>query len=157
MRKRTFEGGVIPFSAVTIGSALLGCNRAETTTHAEPSAAALERVAPATAPPPAAAALPSSSASSGASSGRDPCADLCARSRELGCAKAGDCPTECREMLSGAACADQLSIALRCFVGQPISSFECGDTGMAAVKDGFCEAEQARYVDCIAKATGNAP
>lgn len=59
-------------------------------------------------------------------------------------------------MLSGAACADQLGVALRCFVAQPTASFECGDNGVASVKDGICDSEQAGYVGCLAKATGNA-
>jgi hypothetical protein len=55
-------------------------------------------------------------------------------------------------MLTGASCSDALRVALRCFAAQPLSRWECGDEGMANVKDGTCDAEQARYAQCITSA-----
>jgi hypothetical protein len=89
-----------------------------------------------------------------AGAGYDPCHDLCGRSRELGCPNASRCPDTCREMLAGATCSDALRIALRCFAAQPVSRWECGEEGIANVREGTCDAEQARYARCIASAAG---
>jgi hypothetical protein len=39
---------------------------------------------------------------------------------------------------------------MRCFTERPVSDWECGDDGIAQVKEGRCDAEQGRYVECLA-------
>jgi hypothetical protein len=84
----------------------------------------------------------------------EPCVELCSRSRELKCSNAARCPEMCREMTEGVACAEQLLGAMRCFAAQPIARWACGDDGLAAVKDGNCDREQSRYVECVGRAAG---
>jgi len=82
--------------------------------------------------------------------GVDPCRDLCKKSEELHCAHADSCIAKCRESLEDAPCADELRVAFRCFIRQPVSRWECGDDeGFASVKDGTCDAEQERYARCV--------
>ena len=138
----------------------LGCQRAPASGDAPatsseavaldaPASARPNTVLPSGAPaaPPPAPGAPSSSA---VPSGVDPCHDLCKKSEELHCAHADSCLVRCRESVEDAPCADELRVALRCFIRQPVSRWECGDDdGLASVKDGTCDAEQERYARCV--------
>jgi hypothetical protein len=142
---------------------LLAC-KSERTTESKDEAEHIvvgANAPPATASSPRAGGAPAISGAPAASASRvdagagyDPCEELCARSRELACQNASRCPDSCREMLTGATCADPLRLALRCFAAQPLSRWECGEDGMANVKDGTCDTEQARYAQCIASVVG---
>jgi hypothetical protein len=55
------------------------------------------------------------------------------------------------------ACGDELDAALRCFASVPSPGWECDDQGQPSVKEGHCDAEQARFADCLKKATPNLP
>jgi hypothetical protein len=48
-------------------------------------------------------------------------------------------------------CQGEMRAALDCFVNRPLDAWECGDEGMPVVKDGNCDAEQARVVSCLDK------
>lgn len=139
-------------SAALLVATACGRDAAKEQPTEQPGTAVSEAVEPKIAPsaaPPAPAPEPSAKPA-----GSDPCPELCSRSRELGCSNAERCADGCREMLAEKTCSDSLRLALRCFAAQPAAHWECGDNGMAAVKDGYCSAEQARYVQCIGRATG---
>lgn len=108
------------------------------------------------APPPAVPSLaaPAPAPASSAASVYEACVGLCSHSRELKCSNAARCPGACRDMASDVACAEHLLAAMRCFAAQPTSRWACGDDGLAAVKDGNCDREQSRYVECVGHAAG---
>lgn len=106
------------------------------------------------APPPAVPSLAAPAPASSAASVYEACVGLCSHSRELKCSNAARCPGACRDMASDVACAEHLLAAMRCFAAQPTSRWACGDDGLAAVKDGNCDREQSRYVECVGHAAG---
>jgi len=115
-----------------------GCEgRSEASAVSKPSVAA-----PHVPPAPAPAAAPSTS----------PCDTLCSRATELKCRAASACPAACREMYDQPTCQTEMRAALACFVSHPVTDWECDDDGMAAIKNGICDAEQGRVVSCIGKA-----
>jgi hypothetical protein len=95
----------------------------------------------------------SSPVSSGASTARpsaaDPCVSACAHSRELRCSGAEQCETTCARLRDSDPCGAEMRAALGCFAAEPATSWECGDDGMAAIREGFCVAAQQRVVDCL--------
>jgi hypothetical protein len=46
------------------------------------------------------------------------------------------------------ACSEPLRAVLACFAKQQQSSWECDEDGNAAIKDGFCDTEQAAFARC---------
>jgi len=98
--------------------------------------------APAATPAPAPAAAPAAS----------PCDTLCSRATELKCRAASACPAACREMYNQPTCQAEMRAALACFVSHPVTDWECDEDGMAAIKNGICDAEQGNVVSCIGKA-----
>ena len=45
-------------------------------------------------------------------------------------------------------------MVLGCFAREPIGHWECNEEGEAAIKDGFCDAEQGKFVACAQKTAG---
>ena len=103
---------------------------------------------------PSARSVRSELASEPATADAEPCVVLCDRSRELGCKKQQECPALCRQMLDDGSCKAELTSAFRCFAREPASNWECGEEGIASIKDGYCDAQQARYFGCMAKTMG---
>jgi hypothetical protein len=56
-------------------------------------------------------------------------------------------------MESDPLCHRETVAALRCFVHQPLPAWECGEDGVASMREGYCDAEQRRAVECFATAT----
>ncbi|HYO93627.1 MAG TPA: hypothetical protein VER33_03900 [Polyangiaceae bacterium] len=46
-------------------------------------------------------------------------------------------------------CTDPIAATYACLVQQPVASWECAENGVAAIREGFCEGEQARTVACL--------
>jgi hypothetical protein len=82
-------------------------------------------------------------------SGSEPCASVCKRASELGCKSAGECAGSCVGMLAPGPCADQIRTALSCFIQHPKDRWECDEEGQAAIKDGYCDAEQRAVAQCV--------
>jgi hypothetical protein len=82
----------------------------------------------------------------------DPCPALCQRIRALGCKNDHGCFDNCRSM-SGAApgCGAELQAVMACFGREPLAHWECNEEGEAAIKDGYCDAEQGKFVACAGK------
>ena len=47
-----------------------------------------------------------------------------------------------------AACGAEMAKVLHCFAHEPLRHWECNDMGEPAMKDGYCDAEQGRFVAC---------
>ena len=98
-------------------------------------------------PSPAAAATPATKAP-----GVDPCVTVCERSKELKCRAVAECPQRCAESRNVAACNSEMSAVLQCVIREPVGHWECGEDGLASIKDGYCDAEQAAFMACVVKA-----
>jgi hypothetical protein len=142
-RSREF-GRKLRWALGTPGAVLVvfACSKEPASTAPALSATPLEQPAKSSDPAPAKGA-----------SASDLCGALCARSRELACAKQAECGKLCAEMVAMPACGSQLVAALACFGSRPASDWECDPDGIAAIKDGFCEGEQARFASCLEHAT----
>jgi hypothetical protein len=77
------------------------------------------------------------------------CASLCSKSQPLKCPAASACIARCERMRAEAVCRDESQAALRCFASTPANAWECNAHGLPSVKDGQCNAEQARVADCL--------
>jgi hypothetical protein len=55
----------------------------------------------------------------------------------------------CLAMGVGTPCSDQMSKFLRCLVSEPVERWECGEDGVAAIREGFCDKEQEQAVGCM--------
>ena len=86
----------------------------------------------------------------------DPCGPICERTRGLACKNNEACVANCRQMAGVGACKDEMGSVLGCFAREPIAHWECDDDGAPSIKEGYCDAEQARFVACVEK-TGGGP
>jgi hypothetical protein len=77
------------------------------------------------------------------------CSDICDRSRQLRCNRADQCESNCVAMGSVTPCSDEFSSFFQCLLRQPLQNWECGDDGVAAIKEKFCDPEQGRAVTCM--------
>jgi hypothetical protein len=78
------------------------------------------------------------------------CTDICERSRTLKCkGSADDCMKSCIGMAIGTPCSDAFSALYACFGREPAEHWECGEDGIVAIREGFCEKEQERTVTCM--------
>ncbi|MFT3922203.1 MAG: hypothetical protein QM778_06690 [Myxococcales bacterium] len=78
-----------------------------------------------------------------------PCAAICTRSTELACAKASTCEAVCKASMTEGLCDAEMRAATACMLREPAANWECTEQGLAAIKSGFCEAEQAKVVHCV--------
>ena len=137
------------FVVATAGAALFGCDNK---TPEPPAATASQALNAPTGPQAAGSVHPQPDKPEASNlSAADPCAAVCERSRELSCNKRESCPALCREMLEDAACRTELVNALRCFAEKPAANWECGEDGLASIREGFCDAEQGHFAACVEK------
>ena len=81
------------------------------------------------------------------------CERICAPSRQLGCKLASECKAQCEAMSSISTCRSELDGFFSCLVAQPVERWECLEDGTGVIRQGYCEAEQARFALC-AEQTG---
>jgi len=77
------------------------------------------------------------------------CTRLCAISAPLKCKAATECEQHCQQMLSLPACSSEMVRTLTCFANQPRENWECDDDGLPSIKEGHCNAEQAKFATCL--------
>lgn len=77
------------------------------------------------------------------------CTSICNRSRALGCARAGDCMSDCLAMAIGTPCVEEFASLYRCLMKEPVEHWECAEDGVAAIREGFCDDEQKKSVSCM--------
>lgn len=115
------------------------------------AAAPADRAADSTAQRSAAAAPPRSGAGSSAPPlGIEDCARICAAATQLKCTKSASCVPSCVAMAASApACTAQLSSFFHCLGSQAADHWECLEDGTGAIREGFCEVEQAAFAACL--------
>ncbi|MET0794650.1 MAG: hypothetical protein ABW061_24225 [Polyangiaceae bacterium] len=79
----------------------------------------------------------------------DPCSVMCDHSRALHCNDVARCAENCAELVKQPLCKSELERALHCIVAEPRQHWECSEDGLAAIKVGFCDPEQAAYAACM--------
>lgn len=77
------------------------------------------------------------------------CKGICERSTTLKCVHAEECMKNCIGMGVGTPCSEQFSALYACFLREPVAHWECGEDGVAAIREGYCEKEQERAVSCM--------
>lgn len=77
------------------------------------------------------------------------CERICAASAKLGCGQAQGCQTACVQMASTGGCRSELRAFYRCLETEPSEHWECLEDGTAAIREGYCENEQAQFARCL--------
>lgn len=83
---------------------------------------------------------------------RDPsrsCESICTMADKLGCKRAKACQQSCAAMASTGVCDRELGAFFECLEAQPSEHWECVEDGTAAIREGYCEVEQARFAQCL--------
>jgi len=133
---------------------VLGCNeRAASSTAGQKPAEARAADKPTTQAAPQGDAAPKPSAANLATTAdmRAACERACRAPLELGCKSAATCVASCLAMASVGSCAKQLSSFYECLASQPKEHWECLEDGTGAIRDGYCEAEQAAFAACLGR------
>jgi len=123
---------------------------------AAPSASSSERGTPQTASAPAPPRAAPSSVPPKTGSGEPPasplraaCDEICGRSRALACARKEDCLQGCFDMAGIEGCTAAFERLYSCLAAEPVAHWECAEDGVAAIRDGYCEKEQAGAARCV--------
>lgn len=135
--------------AVLLGAPALACSHKEAQAEAPAVVAASAAVAsnaPAAPRPPAHAPPVLGEISPKTQSA---CDDICGHSQRLHCKHTDECKPQCIAMGSFTPCKDEFVAFYRCLQGKPDSSWECGEDGVAAIREGLCDSEQEKAVGCM--------
>jgi hypothetical protein len=87
--------------------------------------------------------------SKGSSAAPASCSALCLRAASLGCTAAGACESTCGQMQALAVCKAELARFFECVAREPSDHWECDESGVPSIKEGYCEAEQAGFAKCV--------
>jgi hypothetical protein len=77
------------------------------------------------------------------------CQQVCAASEKLHCSRAKACEPNCVAMASAGTCESQIAAFYDCLKTQPSEHWECLEDGSAAIREGYCEQEQAGFAQCV--------
>jgi hypothetical protein len=125
-------------------------NEADTTNKA-PLAAPASAPPPVSAPP-SASPPPLPQLAPADATTRSQCANICERSSALHCAHASECVPNCLAMQAATPCGAPFSAFYACLVREPTTHYQCDEqSGVAQIKDGFCESEQKAAYQCMAE------
>jgi hypothetical protein len=67
----------------------------------------------------------------------------------LKCKNTGECLVNCLGMASLTPCSSEISAMFACFLKEPNAHWECGEDGVATIRDGYCDKEQGKAVECM--------
>jgi hypothetical protein len=142
----------------TCGALWFGCSRAPTDqSRSVASAAAANSVAtivrapidPISSPVATISAPPTPLAVASVGVGKEThCGEFCSHTASLHCGTRETCEAACGSMLGARACQDRVQAFLVCVEKEPIAHWECVN-GLPAIRDGYCDAEQAQILECI--------
>ena len=77
------------------------------------------------------------------------CEEICRIPGPLHCSHQDECLHGCESMATGAICKAEVNRMYDCLLRQPVQNWECDDNGVGAIRDPFCDKEQAAAVKCI--------
>jgi hypothetical protein len=117
-----------------------------------------ERIEESPATKPAAASLSPGPSGTGSAKPRDTaevkklaetCDKVCEFSRKLSCKRARECEPNCMAMGSLRSCLEPVAAMYACMIREPVGHWECAEDGVAAIREGYCDAEQERAIGCM--------
>jgi len=82
-------------------------------------------------------------------SAQEACRVVCDRSARLKCKHTEECVPNCLGMATLTPCSPEFSALFRCWLHEPLEHWECGEDGVGAIRDGYCDKEQAAVVTCM--------
>jgi hypothetical protein len=83
------------------------------------------------------------------------CVKMCERGSALHCkVDVSACRDACQHSLSPP-CDSELRASLTCVTAEPIAHWECSDEGLPVIRDGYCNAEQAKLMACVQRTLGD--
>jgi hypothetical protein len=85
------------------------------------------------------------------------CTEVCDRTTKLGCGARQACLDDCAQANDGSVCGAQMSAFMACALTHPVEHWECTESGVAALRQGYCDTEQQTFVGCFQAAAGRAP
>lgn len=77
------------------------------------------------------------------------CRRICDASVSLRCRRADACNVNCTHMAAAEMCHRELMRFYDCLAKHPAQHWECLEDGSGAIKEGFCDKEQASFADCL--------
>lgn len=77
------------------------------------------------------------------------CEQVCERTRGLHCKDRNGCLANCTMMAALEPCDQQFSAFYGCLAQEPLPHWECSPEGVPAIRDGYCEHEQAAASSCL--------
>lgn len=80
---------------------------------------------------------------------RQRCEQICRAAISLHCRRAQACESNCVAMASTGVCDRALGAFFDCLKAQPTERWECLEDGTAAIRDGYCDNEQAGVAACL--------
>jgi len=104
---------------------------------------------PATIPAPSAVIPTTHSAAPSVGIEAESCERVCQASAPLGCRKAAACKASCEAMAATGVCQPQLGAFFKCLEAQPSGHWECLEDGTAAIRESYCDSEQAGFAACL--------
>ena len=79
------------------------------------------------------------------------CETICGHSFALKCTQAKECAINCLGMATLTPCSAEFAGLYSCLVNEPVAHWECGADGVAAIREGYCERQQAVTASCMEK------
>jgi hypothetical protein len=120
-------------------------------------AAGCKREPPEVPPPVAPVAPPAAVKAAAAASPASPCPEICRIARDLRCKNQAECEPRCQSMLSLPACKEELFAFLTCLRRQPAANWECDSEDIPAIRDPFCDRQQAALAACMESSPARSP
>lgn len=77
------------------------------------------------------------------------CEEICRIPAPLHCSHQDECLHGCESMATGPICKAEVNRMYDCLLRQPVQNWECDENGVGAIRDPFCDKEQAAAVKCI--------
>lgn len=139
-----------PWRPFVAGVLLVACaQKVPKETREAAAASSLSRAAATRPAPPAAAAAAEPARVAIPAATQDACRSICERSTQLKCKNAGQCAANCVGMAALTPCSDAISTLYSCLVREPLAHWNCAEDGVAAIREGYCDSEQAKAVACM--------
>jgi hypothetical protein len=77
------------------------------------------------------------------------CEEICRIPAPLHCSHQDGCVNGCESMATGIICKAEIRRMYDCLLRQPAENWECDENGVGAIRDPFCDREQAAAVKCL--------
>jgi hypothetical protein len=137
-----------------VGWLLLACTRGGSEGQASPSRQGTDPLGSIAAfdaapSPPAQVPLASMASPAAAAEVDKECRAICQRSVDLKCRRQSECMNNCVPAGLFTPCSASLQLMYRCLINEPLAHWECGDDGVAPIREGYCDGGQSQSLECM--------